>query len=155
MNPGEKQVTIKCRMVRDPGTSVTEPRYATSGSAGMDLAACLDKPVTLAPGEIVKIGTGIAIQLPDQNYAAMVFPRSGNAARHGITLANAVGVVDSDYTGEILCPVINLSKEPYTINPGDRIAQLVIVPITIARLEYVTELDATKRGDRGFGSTGR
>jgi len=155
VNSEERPVTVKCRRVRDAGGALTEPRYATPGSAGMDLAACLDQPVVLAPGDILKVGTGIAIQLPSQDYAALVFPRSGNAARHGITLVNAVGLIDSDYTGEIFCPVINLGNNPYLISPGDRIAQLVIVPITVARLEFVSELDASERGDGGFGSTGR
>lgn len=152
----ERRVDLRCKLVR-PGMEGGDyrPRYATPGAAGLDLAAALEQPVDLHPGETVRIPTGVAVQLPDHGYAALIFPRSGIAAEHGITLVNAVGVVDADYTGEILCPVINLGNGVYTIRPGDRIAQLVVVPVARARVSLVPELDATDRGDGGFGSTGR
>ncbi|MEW6725372.1 dUTP diphosphatase [Desulforudis sp. 1088] len=136
------------------GGSVPEPRCATSGSAGLDLPACISNPVTLAPGEIVGIPTGIAIELPSELLVALVFPRSGLAAKHGVTLANAVGVIDADYRGEIVCPLINLGKEPFTVKTGDRIAQLLVVSLVKPALEWVEELSPSGRGAGGFGSTG-
>lgn len=131
------------------------PRRATEGSAGMDLSACLEEPVTIAPGERVRIPTGIAIGLPSKETVGLVYARSGMAVRDGIALTNGVGVVDSDYTGEIQVGLINLSKEPYTINPGQRIAQLVVAPILLPAIEEVEDLTETQRGRGGFGSTGR
>lgn len=149
-------ITLRCKLVRPEIAGCDfKPRYATSGSAGMDLYAALERPVVLHPGETVRIPTGMAIQLPDSGYAALVFPRSGIAANHGITLVNAVGVVDSDYTGEVLCPIINLSNQAYAIRPGDRIAQLVVIPVARVAVDLVSELERTERGDGGFGSTGR
>ena len=131
------------------------PFRATSGSAGMDLYACIDEPVTLALGEKAVIPTGIAIALPSPELGAFVFARSGLAIKHGIGLLNAVGVIDSDYRGEVCVGVINQLSEPYTINPGERIAQLVILPVSLIEPVEVDELDETERGAGGFGSTGK
>ena len=131
------------------------PHRATSGSAGLDLCACIDEPVTLEGGDTAVIPTGIAIALPSADYGAFVFPRSGIAVKHGIGLLNSVGVIDSDYRGEIMVGVINLVKEAYTIQPGERIAQMVIMPVSMMPVEEVAELDDTDRGAGGFGSTGK
>ncbi|MBE0466888.1 MAG: dUTP diphosphatase [Candidatus Desulforudis sp.] len=150
------RVTLKVKkMHQDIGSSLPEPAYATSGSAGLDLCAALERPVTIGPGQRIPIPTGIAVQLPARHLVGLVFVRSGLASRYGLTLANAVGVIDADYTGEIICPVINLGDEPLTISPGDRIAQLVCVPIAVGEIEYVGDLGITDRGAGGFGSTGR
>ena len=131
------------------------PQYATPGSAGMDLHACMDEPITIAPGERVKVPTGLAIALPDPDCAAFLFPRSGLGVGWGVTLPNCVGVVDSDYRGEVIVGLVNLSKESYTVQPGDRIAQMVILPVAHANLCVASELPQTQRGARGFGSTGK
>lgn len=131
------------------------PNRATSGSAGLDLCACIDEPITLEGGDTAVIPTGIAIALPSADYGAFVFPRSGIAVKHGIGLLNSVGVIDSDYRGEIMVGVINQVKEAYTIQPGERIAQMVIMPVSMMHVEEVTELDDTDRGAGGFGSTGK
>ena len=131
------------------------PRYATPGSAAMDLTACIDEPVTLFPRQLVTLPTGIAIALPSAEYVALVFARSGLGVKHGISLSNGVGVIDSDYRGEIKVGLTNLSDEPYTIQPGDRVAQLAILPVTQATVVQVSELDETGRGAGGFGSTGK
>jgi dUTP pyrophosphatase len=130
------------------------PRYATSGSAAMDLSACIDAPVTIAPRQLVTLPTGIAIALPSAEYVALVFARSGLGVKHGVSLANAVGVIDSDYRGEIKVGLTNLSDTPYTIQPGDRIAQLAVMPVSHAQVIQTEELDETERGSGGFGSTG-
>ncbi len=130
------------------------PKRATAESAGLDLSALLDQDVIIRPGEIVKIPTGIAVGL-EVGTVGLIYPRSGLASKHGITLANCVGVVDSDYRGEILVPVTNHSNTPFTIHNGDRIAQLVVSPILLPEIEEVVELDDTARGSGGFGSTGR
>ncbi|NLY43647.1 MAG: dUTP diphosphatase [Clostridiaceae bacterium] len=149
------KIEVKIKYVRkEIGTSIKPPFYATSGSAGMDLSACIEKPVTIRPGEKIIVPTGIAIQLPSKEYAALIFARSGLGIKHGITMSNGVGVIDSDYTGEIMCGLVNLGAEPYTIQPGDRIAQMVFVPIAVVSLTVVNELHETERGSRGFGSTG-
>lgn len=131
-----------------------KPFYATSGSAGMDLSACLDEPVVIKKGEIKMIPTGIAISLPSNEFVAYIYARSGLACKKGICLANSVGVVDSDYRGEIKCGLINLGQEDFVVNHGDRIAQLVIAPVAIADIEVCDDLDETSRGAGGFGSTG-
>lgn len=136
------------------GETVNKPFYATSGSAGMDLSACIDEPVVIKKGEIKMISTGIAISLPSNEYVAYIYARSGLACKKGICLANSVGVVDSDYRGEIKCGLINLSNEDFTVNHGDRIAQLVIAPVAIAEIQECETLDETQRGAGGFGSTG-
>ncbi|MBR4765691.1 MAG: dUTP diphosphatase [Clostridia bacterium] len=130
------------------------PFRATKGSAGMDLCACIDAPLTLAGGETAVIPTGIAISLPSEEMGAFVFARSGLAIKHGIGLLNSVGVIDSDYRGEIKVGVINQINEPYTIDPGERIAQLVIMPVCPLDPVEVDNLDDTARGEGGFGSTG-
>lgn len=137
------------------GTEIPAPRFATAGSAAMDLCACIDAPVTLMPGERQRIPHGIAIALPGPEYVALVFARSGLATREGIALANGVGVIDSDYRGPLMTPLINLSSQPYTIQPGDRVAQMMVVPVVQPSLTFVEELDETARGTGGFGSTGR
>lgn len=130
------------------------PFYATDGSAGMDLTACIDSAIELKPLERMLIPTGIAIKLPSSEYGAFIFARSGLATKKGITLSNCVGVVDSDYTGEIKVGIINLSQESYTLEPGERIAQMVIMPVCQVNFNVTDELEATERGSGGFGSTG-
>lgn len=131
------------------------PSRGTQGSAGFDLCACIDEPITLNGGDTALIPTGIAIALPSADYGAFVFPRSGIAVKHGIGLLNSVGVIDSDYRGEIMVGVINQKRESYTIEPGERIAQMVIMPVSMMPVEEVEELDETDRGAGGFGSTGK
>lgn len=131
------------------------PTRATSGSAGYDISALLDSPVTIAPGEVKIIPTGLAIELEDNSVVALIYPRSSLASKHGITLANCVGVIDSDYRGELRMPVINLGNEPYTISLGERISQLVLTPVLIPDIEEVEELSDSVRGTGGFGSTGK
>ena len=131
------------------------PTRATSGSAGYDLYALLPEPLTVWPGERRAVGTGIAIALPSNELAAFLYARSGLASKHGIIPANCVGVVDSDYRGEILVTLSNLSDKPYQVEPFERIAQMVISPVFLPELEEVDSLDETERGEGGFGSTGR
>ena len=131
------------------------PQRGTQGSAGLDLCACIDEPITLNCGDTALIPTGIAIALPSADYGAFVFPRSGIAVKHGIGLLNSVGVIDSDYRGEIMVGVINQKRESYTIEPGERIAQMVVMPVSMMPVEEVSELDETDRGAGGFGSTGK
>jgi dUTP pyrophosphatase len=141
------------RIPSDNGYVVPEPVRATAGAAGIDLRACIDEPVVIQPGKTVRIPSGIALSLPE-DYAAFVFARSGLGVKHGITLANSVGVIDSDYRGEILIGLINLSDLPYTVQQGDRVAQLVIMPVVLATL-IEGNIGDTARGSGGFGSTGR
>ena len=136
------------------GEKVCAPFYATEGSAGMDLSACLDEPVILKKGEIKMIPTGIAISLPSNEYVAYVYARSGLAIKHGIGLLNSVGVIDSDYRGEICVGVIKQTDPEYTIEPFERIAQMVIQPVELPEVVEVESLDETDRGAGGFGSTG-
>lgn len=131
------------------------PQRATDGSAGMDLYAVLDAPLTVQPGERVRIGTGIAIGLPSPDTVALIFARSGLAIKHGLTLSNCVGVIDSDYTGEIQVGMIHQGAEAYTVQPGERIAQLVIMPVLQPTVVETDVLEETARGAGGFGSTGR
>ncbi len=131
------------------------PFRATDGSAGMDLYACIDEPVTLCGGESRIIPTGVAIELETNELAAFIFARSGLAVKHGLGLTNSVGVIDSDYRGELCVSLINQFKEPYTIQPDERIAQLVIMPVVPVSPVEVTELGDTSRGAGGFGSTGK
>jgi len=131
------------------------PRYATAGAAGLDLRACVNAPLTLQPGDSQLVATGIAIHLGDPGYAAVVLPRSGLGSKHGIVLGNLVGLIDSDYQGEVLVSVWNRGKNAFTIQPMDRIAQLVVVPVVQVELEVVEEFTASERGAAGFGSTGR
>lgn len=143
---------FKVRRLRE---SAKLPFRATEGSAGMDLYACIDSPVTLGAGEKAVIPTGIAIELPSAELAAFVFARSGLAIKHGIGLLNGVGVIDSDYRGEICVGVINQLAEPYMIAPDERIAQLVIMPVSLINPVEAQSLDDTARGEGGFGSTGK
>lgn len=137
------------------GDSIPAPHFATSGSAAMDLCACLDADLVLKAGARQVLPTGIAIALPSADYVALICARSGLASRHGITMANGVGVIDSDYRGELKVALYNESDTDYIIHDGDRIAQLMVLPVVQPTLEFVTELDETQRGTGGFGSTGR
>jgi dUTP pyrophosphatase len=144
------QVRVLDARVRD-----ALPHYATPGAAGLDLRACLDAPLTLAPGDSQLVPSGIAIHLGDRGLAAVVLPRSGLGARHGIVLGNLVGLIDSDYQGQIFVSVWNRGRNPFTIEPLERIAQLVVVPVVQVALEVVDAFTASDRGAGGFGSTGR
>lgn len=146
------KLEISVKRLKD---GVKMPFYATSGSAGLDLSAAIDEPVVIEKGEICMIPTGIAISIPTSDYGAFIYARSGLACKHGICLANSVGVIDSDYRGEIKCALINLGQKSFTIEPGERIAQMVFMPVAQATLNEVENLDETERGSGGFGSTGR
>jgi len=137
------------------GKEIPAPFYATPGAAAMDLHACMDEPVTIPAGKRGVFPTGIAIALPSADYVALVYARSGLGIKHGIAPANCVGVIDSDYRGEILVGLLNSSRFDYTVQPGDRIAQLMITPVIQAQITMVEELDDTDRGAGGFGSTGK
>ena len=131
------------------------PHYATPGSAGLDLRACIETAITIHPGETVLVPTGIAIHLADPGLAAMILPRSGLGHKHGIVLGNLVGLIDSDYQGEIMVSTWNRGKASFTLNPLDRLAQLVVVPVLQVAFDVVDEFDESSRGAGGFGSTGR
>lgn len=131
------------------------PAYATSGSAGMDLRACLDEPLTIAPGETHLLPTGMAIHIGDPSLAAIILPRSGLGHKHGIVLGNLVGLIDSDYQGQLMVSCWNRGNTTFTIEPGDRIAQLVFVPVVQAELNIVESFDASLRGEGGFGHSGK
>ena len=131
------------------------PHYATPGSAGLDLRACLNTPVTLRPGETTLIPSGIAIHLENPKYAAMVLPRSGLGHKHGIVLGNLVGLIDSDYQGQIFVSIWNRGQAEFTIQPMERIAQMVVVPVMQVKFNVVPDFIASSRGDGGFGSTGK
>ena len=137
------------------GREIPTPFYATPGSAAMDLHACLDQPITLLPGGRTVIPTGIAIALPSADYVALVFARSGLGIKQGVCLSNGVGVIDSDYRGEIGVGLVNLGGEAYTVQPADRIAQLMVTPVVQPTVVPADTLDETYRGTGGFGSTGR
>ncbi len=143
--------------VLDPrlGREIPLPEHATPGSAGLDLRACLAEPLTVGPGESHLVPTGLAIHLEDPGLAALVLPRSGLGHRHGIVLGNLVGLIDSDYQGEILVSCWNRGREPFTIGVGERIAQLVVVPVVQVRWERVERFRPSGRGAGGFGHTGR
>ncbi|HEX5361082.1 MAG TPA: dUTP diphosphatase [Fluviicoccus sp.] len=136
------------------GVDFPLPVFATSGSAGLDLRACLDQPVTLEPGQSVLIGTGLAIYIGDPGYAGLVLPRSGLGHKHGIVLGNLVGLIDSDYQGELMISCWNRGSMAFTIQPGERIAQYVLVPVLQAELEVVETFESTARGAGGFGHSG-
>jgi dUTP pyrophosphatase len=146
------QVDVK---VIDPRMTDQLPAYATPGSAGLDLRACLDAPLTLLPNAWQLVPTGIAIFLKDPNFAAMILPRSGLGHKHGIVLGNLVGLIDSDYQGQLMVSAWNRSTVAFTIAPLERIAQLVIVPVVQAQFRVVTEFAASQRGEGGYGSTGK
>ena len=137
------------------GNSIPLPQYATSGSAGLDLRACLDAPLTLQPGETQLIRTGMAIYIEDPSLAAIILPRSGLGHKHGIVLGNLVGLIDSDYQGELMISCWNRGQNAFTIEVGERLAQLVLVPVVQAAFELVNEFTATERGAGGFGHSGR
>ena len=147
---------LKIKAVSDKiGKDIPCPFYATAGAAAMDLCACVDAPVEVAPRALVSIPTGIAIALPSADYVALVFARSGLGIKHGVVPGNCVGVIDSDYRGEIMVGLYNSGESEYTVQPGDRIAQLMVTPVVQADVELVDELDETERGAGGFGSTGK
>jgi len=131
------------------------PHYATAGSAGLDLRACIDQPITLAPGQTELVPTGIAIHLDDPGLAAVILPRSGLGHKHGIVLGNLVGLIDSDYQGQILVSTWNRGNAPFVLNPMERLAQLVVVPVVQVELNVVDDFSASSRGADGFGSTGK
>ena len=137
------------------GKEIPLPQYSTPGAAGMDLRACIEETLTLLPGETRLIPVGIAIYIGDPNLAAMILPRSGLGHKHGIVLGNLVGLIDSDYQGELMISCWNRSKDSFDIAPGDRIAQLVLVPIVQTEFNIVSEFGETKRGTGGFGSSGK
>ncbi len=139
----------------DPRVAGQLPAYATPGSAGLDLRACLDGPLTLQPNAWKLVPTGIAIFLKDPNFAAMILPRSGLGHKHGIVLGNLVGLIDSDYQGQLMVSAWNRSTVAFTIEPLERIAQLVIVPVVQAQFRVVTEFPTSTRGEGGYGSTGK
>ncbi len=141
--------------ILDPRMATQLPAYATPGSAGLDLRACLDAPLTLPANAWQLVPTGIAIYLQDPGFAAMILPRSGLGHKHGIVLGNLVGLIDSDYQGQLMVSAWNRSDTPFTIEPMERIAQLVIVPVVQAQFNVVTEFVASVRGEAGYGSTGK
>ncbi|MFZ5467609.1 MAG: dUTP diphosphatase [Pseudomonadota bacterium] len=143
--------------ILDPriGTDIPLPEYATAGSAGLDLRACLDAPVALEPGQTTLVPTGIAIHIGDPGLAAVILPRSGLGHKHGIVLGNLVGLIDSDYQGQLFVSVWNRGQSAFTIEVGERMAQLVFVPVVQAHFEVVDEFHESQRGTGGFGSTGR
>lgn len=147
----KQSVMLKIKKLKH---NISLPSYATEGAAGMDLTAALSSAVEFKPFERKLIPTGIIIELP-ANYEAQVRPRSGLAIKHGLTLINCVGTIDEDYRGEVCVPMVNLSQECYTINPGDRIAQMVISPVQKVEIAVVEEISETQRACGGFGSTGR
>ncbi|WP_299199476.1 dUTP diphosphatase [uncultured Amphritea sp.] len=131
------------------------PHYATEGSAGLDLRACLNQPITLEPGQTELLPTGIAIHIGDPGLCAMILPRSGLGHKHGIVLGNLVGLIDSDYQGQLMVSCWNRGQTTFTVEPGERIAQLVLVPVVQASFEIVDEFSESDRGEGGFGSSGR
>lgn len=141
--------------ILDPRIADRMPRYATPGSAGLDLRAVLDDALTIAPGETVLVPTGLAIHIEDAGHAAMILPRSGLGHKHGIVLGNLVGLIDSDYQGQLMVSVWNRGRDAFVLEPFERIAQLVIVPVVQAEFDLVESFDASQRGDAGFGSSGR
>lgn len=143
--------------ILDPrlGDEFPLPHYATDGSAGMDMRACLDEPLQLAPGDSHLIPTGLAIHVADTGLAAVLLPRSGLGHKHGVVLGNLVGLIDSDYQGQVFVSCWNRGKKTFVVEPGERIAQMVIVPVVRAEFEIVEDFDASERGAGGFGHTGR
>lgn len=146
---------VQLKVLPALNSAMTHPAYASLGAAGLDLRANVAAPVIVAPGQTTLIGTGYAVYLEDPAYAAMLLPRSGLGHKHGIVLGNLVGLIDSDYQGELKVSVWNRSSEPYTIEPGERIAQMVIVPVVQAEFIVTDDFITSERGDGGFGSSGR
>ncbi len=147
-----KTLAIK---ILDPRMREQLPAYATAGSAGLDLRACLQAPLTIEPGSTHLIPTGLAIHIADPGYAAMILPRSGLGHKHGIVLGNLVGLIDSDYQGELMVSTWNRGTTPFVLQPLDRLAQLVIVPVLQVEFDIVEEFGTSQRGEGGFGSTGK
>lgn len=147
-----KAIDIK---ILDPRMREFLPAHATGGSAGVDLRACLDEAIVLAPGQTVLVPTGLAIHIGDPAYAALILPRSGLGHKHGIVLGNLVGLIDSDYQGQLMVSVWNRGQKHFTIEPGERIAQMVFVPVVQAEFNLVEEFDGSERGEGGFGHSGR
>ena len=143
---------VKIKLLNE---NASVPSRESDGAAGYDLRACIDAPITLEKGKIFAVPTGVAIELPSKNLVAVVCARSGLAIRHGIALANGVGIIDSDYRGEIKVGLLNSGEEDFVINPGERIAQMLIMPVETPELQICDELSETERGSGGFGSTGR
>jgi len=143
--------------ILDPriGDSIPLPHYATGGSAGMDMRACIDEPLTVAPGETVLVPTGLAIHVADPSLAAVLLPRSGLGHKHGLVLGNLTGLIDSDYQGQVFISCWNRSAKSYEVQPGERIAQMVFVPVEQVELKVVQEFDASDRGAGGFGHSGK
>ena len=137
------------------GNEFPMPEYATTGSAGLDLRACIDAPLALEPGKTELIPTGLSIYIEDEGLAAMLLPRSGLGHKHGVVLGNLVGLIDSDYQGPLMVSCWNRGTETFTVQPGERIAQMILVPVVQAEFEVVKEFHATERGEGGFGSSGR
>ncbi|MEI2267567.1 dUTP diphosphatase [Erwinia sp. CGal63] len=150
----KKKIDVK---ILDPrvGTTFPLPAYATSGSAGLDLRACLDEAIALAPGATVLVPTGLAIHIGDPQLAAVILPRSGLGHKHGVVLGNLVGLIDSDYQGQLMVSVWNRGQDAFSIEPGERIAQMVFVPVVQAEFNLVNDFDASARGEGGFGHSGR
>jgi dUTP pyrophosphatase len=146
--------TIDVKII-DPRMKGQLPEYATPGSAGLDLRACIDAPLTLEPGATALVPTGLAIHLADPGYAAMILPRSGLGHKNGIVLGNLVGLIDSDYQGQLMVSAWNRSQATFTLQPMDRLAQLVVVPVLQVGFNVVEEFESTERGAGGFGSTGK
>jgi dUTP pyrophosphatase len=147
-----KTIDIK---ILDPRMKEQLPAYATPGSAGLDLRACIDAPITIEPGATVLIPTGLAIHLADPGYAAVILPRSGMGHKNGIVLGNLVGLIDSDYQGQLMVSTWNRGQNAFTLNPMERLAQLVVVPVLQVGFNVVDEFDTSERGAGGFGSTGK
>lgn len=141
--------------ILDPRLATQLPTYATQGSAGLDLRACIEAPMTLKPGETNLVASGMAIHIADSGYAALILPRSGLGHKHGIVLGNLVGLIDSDYQGQIFVSVWNRGQAEFTIQPMERIAQMIIVPVAQVEFNVVEAFDASERGAGGFGSTGK
>ena len=147
-----KNIAVK---IIDPRMKDQLPAYATQGSAGLDLRACIDAPVTIEAGQTILIPTGIAIHIGNPNYAAMILPRSGMGHKNGIVLGNLVGLIDSDYQGQLMVSTWNRGNSAFTLQPMERLAQLIIVPVMQVGFEVVEEFDASSSGEGGFGSTGK
>ena len=156
MSPAPGRRALKVRLLdARMGSEFPLPAYATEGSAGLDLRACLDTPLVLQPGQAELIPSGLAIHVQDPGLAAVILPRSGLGHKHGIVLGNLVGLIDSDYQGQLIVSCWNRGSEPFTVNPGERIAQLVLVPVVQVQLEIVADFTASERGGGGFGHSGR
>ena len=147
-----KQIDLK---ILDPRMQDFLPAYATTGSAGLDLRACVDAPLTIEPGQTVLVPTGLAIHIGDPGYAAMILPRSGLGHKNGIVLGNLVGLIDSDYQGQLMVSTWNRSQSAFTLQPMDRLAQLVVVPVLQVGFNVVDDFTSSERGAGGFGSTGK